>query len=120
MSVVKDRFTAYGHIGQIPVFAIAALIGLLLPFLFHLTLGHLFLPAPEAMRNTSQEYNFVRNIFVVCGALSVVLPAVGAVIFLARNGASSFWAAILCAGLAVGSAATMVFLSAGHWSFVMR
>lgn len=120
MGKVKERFAAYGYVGQIPMFVIATLGGLLLPFLFHISIGRLFLPAPEAIRNTTQEDYFVRNVFVACGALSVLLPAVGAVVFLARDKASSFRVAVLCAGLAIGSAATMVLLSPGHWSFIMR
>jgi len=118
--MLKERFIAYRHIGQIPLLVIAGVIGLFLPFLFHASIGHFFLPVHESIQGTSQEDHFVRNVFVACGFVSAILPALGTLIFMMRNKASSFWSSILCAGLAIGAAGQMIWLSPGGWCFIMR
>ena len=120
MRMIRERIMMYGHIGQVPLFVIAALCGLLLPFLLLFTVGHLFLPVPEAMQGTTQEDYFVRNVFVACGFAAVLFPALGAVLLLIRNRASNFRASVICAGLAVGALGHMLWLSPGGWCFIMR
>ncbi|MFC1497902.1 hypothetical protein ACFLS1_05450, partial [Verrucomicrobiota bacterium] len=98
----------------------AGLVGLFLPFLFHTSIGHLFLPVDQSIQGTTQEDHFVRNVFVACGFASVFIPALATSLFLVRDRSSSFWASILCAGLAIGAAVQMIWLSPGGWSFIMR
>ena len=120
LRLMQERIRAHGHPGQLLLFIVALGPGWFLPFVFHLIIGAFFLPVPVALQNTMQEALIVRNIFVASGFTAVFLAALGTVLFLVQNRASSIWWSVCCAGLAVGALGQMLWLSPGGWAFIMR
>jgi hypothetical protein len=118
--IVAKRFKQYRAYNQLFVLVLAIPVGFFLPMLFHMVIGHRFLPLPEPQWGSTEEAIFVRNLIVANGFLSILVCLVGTVIFLIRDKKSSFWAAVLCAGLMLGATGFMIVTCSNGWSCFMR
>ena len=113
-------FDAKGKVICIVFGSVGCCLGLILPFVSHITLGRIFLPVDESLWETPQEDLIVRNVFVFCGFASVLMPAVAAVVLIIPKRLSTFCTALALAGAAIGALATMIYLSPGGWLFITR
>ena len=97
------------------------LAGWFVPWVSYIGIAHLcFLPLPEAIWDSPTEQEIVRRLFIFLGFLPVVFCSLcAALLIVPRNRFTGIVSAIL-AGLALGAAVQMIWLSPGGWCFIMR
>ena len=109
--LVVARIQEFGRPLQVVAFVGAICIGIGLPLAFHSCMMlPFFVPLDPA-----HEREVAYGIFMFSGFLSVMFPTGFALSLLRRPHKGSFWAAVVCMGLTIGSVLGVGLLEPAFW-----